>query len=268
MTIRIENLSFSYPDGSRALHKLSVVINTGECVAITGHNGSGKTTLVKHLNGLLKPTNGDVWINGNNTRSCKTPQLARQVALLFQNPDDQICKQTVRDEIAFGPKNLGFKREELTTLVNKALFLFDLDKHRDRNPHDLGYSERKRTAMASIVAMDSPIIVFDEPTAGLDNLEIGLLLTVFERLRQQDKTIIVISHDIDFIAENMTRAISLADGEKVFDGPVRNLFQDDSILLQCGLLAPQMTQLSKICGLPSVAMTPQEFIELTNEKTL
>ncbi len=265
MTIRIKNISFSYPDGSRALHNLSLTIETGECVAITGHNGSGKTTLVKHLNGLLKPDNGDVLVNDSNTKACKTGQLARQVALLFQNPDDQICKQTVRDEIAFGPKNLGFEKDKINLLVEVSLALFDLVQYKNHNPHDLGYSERKRTAMASIVAMDSPVLIFDEPTAGLDHLEIELLLKVFEKLQRENKTIIVISHDVDFIAENMDRTITLANGEKIFDGPVRNLFQDDSLLARCGLLAPQMVQLSKSCKLPSAALSPQEFISLVQD---
>lgn len=260
MSISVEHISFRYPDGSQALRNLTLTINAGECIAITGHNGSGKTTLVKHLNGLLKPDIGDVWIDDNNTKSCKPNQLARHVALLFQNPDHQICKQTVWEELAFGPRNMGFDKEKISFLVEEALTLFDLVRYKDKNPHDLGYSERKRTAMASIVTMDSKTLIFDEPTAGLDFYEISLLLKVFEKLQHENRTIIVISHDIDFIAENMDRAISLSKGEKIFDGSVRTLFQDSSILNRCGLLPPQMIELSKSCNLSSMALTPQEFI--------
>ncbi len=260
MSIKIDNISFSYPDGSKVLQEISLQIETGECVAVTGHNGSGKTTLVKHLNGLLKPDTGDIWVNENNTKSCKTTRLAKDVALLFQNPDDQICKQSVGEEIAFGPRNLGFTKDRIRALTDEALSLFELTQYKTANPHDLGYSERKRTAMASIVAMDSPITVFDEPTAGLDQFEINLLLKVFAKLQQQNKTIIVISHDVDFLAENMSRAISLAHGHKVFDGTIRELFSNGSILKQCGLLAPQMVQLGKDYQLTSTPLTPQEFI--------
>ncbi len=268
MTIRIDNISYTYPAGTRALNNISLEIAAGERVAITGHNGSGKSTLVKHLNGLLKPENGDVWINEANTRSCQTNLLAHEVALLFQNPDDQICKQTVQAEIAFGPKNLGFRKEKVNNLVEEALTLFDLNGYREVNPHDLGYSERKRTAMASIVAMDTSILIFDEPTAGLDQHEMAILLQVFEKLQQKNKTLIIISHDIDFIAENIARVISLTQGEKIFDGDIKTLFQDDTVLSRCGLMPPQMVRLCRSCSLSVPALTPEEFISVYAQKKI
>lgn len=268
MTIQLDTLSYAYPGTPQTLSAISLRIEQGECIALTGHNGSGKTTLVKHLNGLLIPDSGDVWINNTNTRLARTTQLAGQVALLFQNPDDQICKQRVIDEVAFGPKNLGFTGQKIDRLVCEALTLFDLMQYKDYNPHDLGYSERKRTALASIVAMDTSILVFDEPTAGLDRFEIDLLRHCLDILRQDRKTVIIISHDVDFIAENMKRAVSLAHGRKIFDGTVRNLFQQDAILEQCGLRQPQMVQLSKHCGLTSTALSPQEFLSFYEEEIL
>ena len=258
MIIRALDLSFSYGDSVTALQNISFEISAGECLALTGHNGSGKSTLVKHLNGLLKPAIGEVRIDGNNTTLTDSAELAGHVALLFQNPDDQICKRTVWDEVAFGPKNLKYPKERIERLVKEALDLFELLPLKDKNPFDFGYSERKRIAMASIVAMDTAVLVFDEPTAGLDPYEISLLIVALKKLQSNNKTIIIISHDMDFIAENISRAISLSDGKKVFDGEVRDLFKNQTLMTDCGLQEPQIVKISNACTLQSVALSPHE----------
>jgi energy-coupling factor transport system ATP-binding protein len=258
MLIRVDDVSFAYCDSVAALQNVSFEISAGECVALTGHNGSGKSTLVKHLNGLHQPSVGKVWIAGKDTATTGTVQLAGQVALLFQNPDDQICKRTVWDEVVFGPKNLGYSVERIEALVEEALALFELTPFKKKNPHDFGYSERKRIAMASIVAMDTPVLVFDEPTAGLDPYEISLLIATLKKLQSENKTVIVISHDMDFVAENISRAISLSDGRKVFDGKVRDLFRKPALMTDCGLHPPQVVQLSNACGLQCEAISPHE----------
>jgi len=261
MQLHVNNLSYAYPDGPDVLRDVSLIIGDGESIALIGHNGSGKTTLVKHFNGLLHPGQGEVLLNGRNTVSCKPSQLAAQVALLFQNPDDQICKRTVRAEVAFGPKNLGYDQNRIDSLVQGALAMFDLAAMQDTNPHDLGYSERKRTAMASIVAMDTPLLVFDEPTAGLDHRELMILVQALGILKKKNRTIIVICHDMDFVAENTTRAIVLSKGRKVFDGQVRDLFLQRELFSRCSLLMPQMVQLGQSCNLPNTTLTPAEFID-------
>lgn len=260
MHIRVDHLSFTYADSISALQNVSFDISAGERVALTGHNGSGKSTLVKHLNGLLLPSAGKVWIDGKDTAMAEVAQLAGQVALLFQNPDDQICKGNVWDEVAFGPRNLGYPEDRTQSLVEEALALFELLPFKKKNPHDFGYSERKRIAMASIVAMDTPVLVFDEPTAGLDYYEITLLINTFAKLQHEGKTVIVITHDMDFVAENVSRAIALTDGKKVFDGNVRELFKRPELMTGCGLLQPQVAQLSNACGLRSPALTPHECV--------
>lgn len=260
MLIRVDNVSFTYSHSVTALQNISFEISAGENVALTGHNGSGKSTLVKHLNGLFKPSTGKVWINGKDTTTVKTAQLASQVALLFQNPDDQICKRTVWDEIVFGPKNLGYSTEKIKSLAEEAMTLFELTPFKKRNPHDFGYSERKRIAMASIVAMDTQVLVFDEPTAGLDPYEISLLISTLNKLQSENKTVIVISHDMDFVAENISRAISLANGKKVFDGSVRELFKKPAVMSDCGLLQPQVVQLCDALALQYTAMSPYECV--------
>lgn len=266
MLIRVDDVSFTYCDSVAALQNISFEISAGECVALTGHNGSGKSTLVKHLNGLLKPSAGKIWIDGKDTKTAKTAQLAGQVALLFQNPDDQICKRTVWDEVVFGPQNLGYPTKRIESLAEEALTLFELAPFKKKNPHDFGYSERKRIAMASIVAMDTPVLVFDEPTAGLDPYEISLLIATLKKLQSENKTVIVISHDMDFVAENISRAISLADGRKVFDGSVRNLFRKPALMTDCGLRQPQVVQLCNACALQHVALSPHECVAELEEQ--
>ena len=260
MLIRIDDVSFAYCDSAAALQNISCEVSAGECVALTGHNGSGKSTLVKHLNGLLKPSAGKVWIDDKDTITTTTAQLARQVALLFQNPDDQICKRTVWDEVVFGPKNLGYPAKSIESLAEEALTLFELTPFKKKNPHDFGYSERKRIAMASIVAMDTPVVVFDEPTAGLDPYEISLLIATLKKLQSDNKTVVVISHDMDFVAENISRVVSLAHGKKVFDDSVRDLFKKPALMTECGLRQPQVMQLSNACNLQCAALTPHECV--------
>lgn len=267
MLIRVDDISFTYSHSVTALQNISFEITTGERVALTGHNGSGKSTLVKHLNGLLKPSTGKIWLGGEDSTAARTSQLASQVALLFQNPDDQICKRTVWDEVLFGPENLGYSTKRIKTLAEEALSLFELTSMKDKNPHDFGYSERKRIAMASIVAMDTPVLVFDEPTAGLDPYEISLLISTLKKLRSENKTVIVISHDMDFVAENIARVISLAHGKKVFDGSVRDLFRGKELMTDCGLRQPQVLQLGNACELQRTVLSPHEYV-LELEKQL
>jgi energy-coupling factor transport system ATP-binding protein len=261
MLIRLQNISFRYDDTLPVLKNISLQIEQGEQVALLGHNGSGKTTLVKHLNGLLHPTEGTVSIGDWQTQSRSVAQLAGRVALSFQNPDNQISRRKVRDEVAFGPKNLKYGTERRTTLVQKALQLFDLERVQDCNPYDLGYSERKCVALASVIAMDSATVVFDEPTAGLDPRELVFFREALAWLRQTGKTVLVISHDMDFVASHFSRLILLEKGEKRYDGPVRSAFSNTDLLHTCGLLPPQMVRLSRHFQQEKCALSAAEFVE-------
>ena len=210
--IRIEGLSFAYTPEAKVLSDIRLTIHPGERVALVGQNGSGKTTLARHLNGLLRPACGTIRLCGEETTGVPVAMLARKTALLFQNPEDQICRSTVRGEVAFGPENLGYPPHRISRMVEEALSWFALSDHARHNPHDLGYSERKRLALASILAMDTPIVVMDEPTAGLDARETGLLASALDHLAARKKTVLVISHDMDFVAAHLPRAFVLSRG--------------------------------------------------------
>ena len=264
--ILLENVCFDYGSGPQALNGITLRLGgadqngRGEAIALLGRNGSGKSTLVRHFNGLLKPTQGVVRVNGVPTAERRVAQLARNVALLFQNPDDQICKGTVLDEVAFGPVSLGFPQGRVQELTQAALVAMGLDGARRSNPYDLGSSARKRLAIASVLAMDSDMVVLDEPTAGLDPGETALLQAAIRQLAATGKSVVVISHDMDFVVENLHRAICLEAGKVSYDGPVASLFDDASILERCGLVPPQVVQLAAACNVPLETMTPEGLI--------
>ena len=266
MDIHVENLAFSYAAGKQVLQDISLTIQRGERAALIGHNGSGKTSLAKHFNGLLRPCSGAVSVGNQKTDRLSVARLSRMVALLFQNPDDQISRRRVWDEVAFGPKNLKYPKEHINRLVHHSLSLFDLLPEKDRNPYDLGYSERKRVALASTFAMDTPIMVLDEPTAGFDAYERSLLAAALDRLRQERKSALVITHDMDFVAERIERVICLENGKKLFDGPAREAFCDRSLLASCHLRQPQIVRLSAHFGFAEPALTPHDFLQTLGPK--
>jgi energy-coupling factor transport system ATP-binding protein len=265
--ILLENVCFRYKTGPEVLKGITLRLGgvgqdgRGEAIALLGRNGSGKSTLVRHFNGLLKPAHGVVRVNGVPTTERTVAQLARNVALLFQNPDDQICKGTVLDEVTFGPGNLGFAREKALNMAQGTLAAMGLDGTQQRNPYDLGPSERKRLAIASVLAMDTDIVVLDEPTAGLDPAETALLQAVIRQLTATGKTVIVISHDMDFVAENLNRAICLEAGKVCYDGPMADLFDDAFILELCCLIPPQIAQLAAACDVTPKTITPRGLID-------
>lgn len=260
MQISLEKVSFSYSPGTPVLQDISLTVQPGERVAILGRNGCGKTTLVRHLNGLLRPEQGHVWIGSWNTRDYPVAKLARRVALLFQNPDDQLFMRRVWDDVAFGAENLGCCAEEVNRRVTRALDWFSLTEAGESNPYDLGYSQRKCVAIASIVAMDTPILVFDEPTAGLAGDELHLFIRVLHYLSTAGKTILTISHDMDFVAEQFPRIVCLNRGRVAFDGTAADAFRDTALLAACGLEMPQAARLSAYFQQPHLALTPEQFL--------
>jgi energy-coupling factor transport system ATP-binding protein len=227
--VALRDVSFRYPDGTEALNHVDLSIAAGECVAIVGQNGSGKSTLVRHLNGLLRATSGEVLVEGVAVGRRHVAELAQTVGLVFQNPDRQIFAGNVRAEVAFGPRNLGRRGDELERDVTSALESVGLEGQADTNPYDLGFSRRKLLALASILAMRTPIIVLDEPTTGQDARGVERVQAIVRDLSAAGRTVIAISHDMRFVAESFERIVVMRAGSVVLDGTPAEVFDEPNV---------------------------------------
>lgn len=226
--LEVADLVHVYPRGEvRALDGVSLRMGAGERVALVGQNGSGKTTLVRHLNGLLRPTSGSVRVGSQDASEQTVAQLARQVGLVFQDPDRQIFAGSVRAEVEFGPRNLGLRGAELRAAVDGALATTGLAGSRDENPYDLGGSRRKLLALASVLAMRTPVLVLDEPTTGQDVAGVAVVRGVVEAAAAEGRTVIAISHDMAFVAETFERVVVMRAGRVILDGPPGAVFAEE-----------------------------------------
>jgi energy-coupling factor transport system ATP-binding protein len=261
MNINITDLHFTYPTGLEALQGISLTIESGEQVAIVGQNGAGKTTLVRHFNGLLKPTSGSVTIGGWDTTKYSVAKLASRVGYVFQNPDEQLFSRDVLTEVEFGPKNLGYSKEKIDELVKQALVWTELTDKTETNPYDLSPTWRKMVALASIIAMDTSIVIFDEPTTGQDFANVSRIAHVIAELKKQGKTVITITHDIDFCAENFERVIALSNGKVLLDGTAHEVLGQEEILAQTYVDPPQLTRLGKLLNLKETVINQEEFLK-------
>jgi energy-coupling factor transport system ATP-binding protein len=224
--IRVEGLVHVYPGGTRAVDGVSLEIPTGQRVAIVGQNGSGKSTLVRHFNGLLRPTEGRVLVDGVDAATLRVAELALKVGLAFQDPDRQIFAGRVRAEVAFGPKNLGRRGAALDAAVDAALAAAGLAGDATANPYDLGFSRRKLLSLASILAMETPVVVLDEPTTGQDAPGLARVEGIVAGLADAGRTVVAISHDMRFVAEAFERVIVMRAGTIVLDGPPTDVFAE------------------------------------------
>lgn len=223
--LRVEGLVHVYPEGRvRALDGVDLVIAPGERVALVGQNGSGKTTLVRHLNGLLRPTQGRVLVGADDASTLTVARLARRVGLVFQDPDRQIFAASVREEVAFGPRNLGVRGEALEAAVVAGLELTGLAGEERTNPYDLGESRRKLLALASVLAMRTPVLVLDEPTTGQDERGVGRVRAIVEAAAGEGRTVIAVSHDMRFVAEVAERVVVMRAGRVILDGSPAEVF--------------------------------------------
>jgi len=260
MKIEIKELQFSYPTGLQALRGISLTIEAGEQVAIVGQNGAGKTTLVKHLNGLLQPASGYVRIGDWDTKEHSVAKLARRVGYVFQNPDEQLFSKNVGTEVAFGPRNLGFNAGQVEGQVKDALAMTELSDKTETNPYDLSPTWRKMVALASIISMDTDIVIFDEPTTGQDSTNIARIANVIKVLRERGKTVITITHDIDFCAENFERVVAMSQGKILLDGKANDVLGQDEVLATTYVDPPQLTRLGKKLGLKQTVKKANEFL--------
>lgn len=260
MKLRVENVSFTYSTGVRALENVHLFIESGEFVAIVGENGAGKTTLVKMFNGLLSPQEGRVTVGNWDAAGYSTAQLAARVGFLFQNPDEQLFEQTVQREVEFGPRNLGFSKKKIASSARTALKTVGLHEKAGQNPYDLEPFERKLLALAAALAMETPVLVLDEPSIGQDAAGRRRIGRILQDLHKMGRTILLISHDLDFCAENAQRAIVMANGKILADGPASKVFGQTETLRRAALFPPQLVRLAQALKMPDVPLRVNQFV--------
>jgi len=243
--IEVEEVNFTYPNGVEALKNVSLVIKNGEFIAIMGQNGAGKTTLVKHFNGLLKPSKGTIRVDGVETTKTSVAALARTVGFVFQNPDHQLFSETVEEEIAFALKNFGFEEEAIQKRVTWALNLLGLTQYRKTSPFMLSGGERKRVALASVLAWDPQILILDEPTIGQDYQQKEKLRQFIVQMQTQRKTVVIVTHDVEFVAECNPRVVLMKEGKIVADGEGKEILTNLEALAQSSIVLPQIAQIFK-----------------------
>lgn len=256
--INVEKLWYAYPEGPAALKNVSLRVSEGEFLAIMGRNASGKTTLVKHINGLLKPTRGMVAVDGADTRKATVAELAKKVGFVFQNPNDHLFADTVEDEIGFTLRNQGLKGEEIKRRVDEMLRRFRLEDYRSQYPRSLSGGEKQRVALASVLAIQPKILILDEPTRGMEYRLKSDLMSLLREYAGQGNAVILVTHDVETVAEHADRVILLSEGEIVVDGRKRD------VLSRALLFSPQINRLVQAFdkyGVPDNILTVDELLQ-------
>ncbi|MCY6483466.1 energy-coupling factor transporter ATPase [Clostridium aestuarii] len=252
MSIKIENLTYIYMPGSpfekKALADVNININDGEFVALIGHTGSGKSTLIQHINGLLKPSSGKIFIEGVDitSQNVKLSDIRKKVGLVFQYPEYQLFEETIEKDISFGPKNLGLNDEEISKRVKKAMNIVGLDynTYKDKSPFDLSGGQKRRVAIAGVVAMEPKILILDEPTAGLDPKGRDDILDRIKEFKEEyNMTIILVSHSMEDVAKSATRVLVMDKGKCILNDIPAKIFREIETLERVGLAVPQVTYL-------------------------
>lgn len=249
--IDVSEASFAYPDGTAVIRDISLTVQRGEFLALMGPNGAGKTTLAKHFNGLLVPTGGRVTVGGLDTRHAGVARLARTVGYVFQNPDHQLFSRTVADELAFGPRNLGWTQPRIDSAVDHALERLGGRQRRGDDPFFMGIAERKLVAIASVLVMEPEVLVLDEPATGADHDASRRVMDALASLHRGGLTIVIVTHDVSLAANYATRVVVLRDGAIALAGPPDEVFKRTDELRACHVTPPQVARLSQALPLAS-----------------
>ena len=223
----VRGLAYAYPDGHQALYGVDLHVHPGERVALLGPNGAGKTTLVLHLNGILAAGAGTVAVSGLPVEKKNLLEIRRRVGIVFQDPDDQLFSATVRDDVAFGPRNLGVRGADLDRRVTAALEKVGMAEYADRPPHHLSFGQRRRVAVATVLAMEPEILVLDEPSSNLDPASRRELADI---VRSLDVTVLMVTHDLPYALELCPRSVVLSDGVIVADGATADVLTDEALM--------------------------------------
>jgi len=264
--LHLQSVTHVYPGDSPAVCDVTLSIAEGEFIALLGQNGSGKTTLAKHLSGLLAPTQGQVFLRGQELRQVPLHKLAQEVSYVFQNPDHQLFADTVEEEVAFGPRNLGLETAEVEVRVQEALAAVGLSTMREHDPFLLGRGERQRLAVAALLALRPRVLICDEPTTGLDYLEQRRMMDLLRRLHREGRTIIIITHVPWVAAEYAERALLMTQGRLLWDGSLRGLCGQTDLCARASFRPPDITLLGLRFGLTPLSV--EEFVGWVNGKSL
>ncbi|MGW5019543.1 energy-coupling factor ABC transporter ATP-binding protein [Streptomyces cacaoi] len=282
MILSIDSLTYAYANGTPALNGVTFQVAAGERVAVVGSNGAGKSTLARHLVGIERPTSGTVEVEGRRTDELSIAELARSVGFVFQNPHDQLHARTVAKAVEFGPRNLGFTAEQRARACEWALRVTGLTHHAQDHPHHLSFGQRKRVALASVLAMDTPLVVLDEPTTGQDHRSLALLGSLLGELAEEGRTVIAVTHDMEFCVQHFERVIVLERGRVRWDGTVEQWLAADATALPADggrddaaersgppadLERPQLTRLARELGWSAPVATVDAFLSELRERT-
>lgn len=263
--LSVKNLSYSYNEDKKALNGISLDIHRGERLAVIGSNGAGKSTFFLNLNGVLTPDKGEIFFEGKPIDKKNIIELRKNVGIVFQNADNQIIASTVLAEVSFGPMNMKLPRDEVIARCEEAMEYMNITHLKDRPPHYLSGGEKKCVSIADIIAMKPKVIIFDEPTEGLDPINKKMLEDVLDRLNKEGKTILISTHDVDFAYRWADRAVVFSDGEIISDDTPINLFRNDDIIKRARLRRPVILEIyDALCEkkLISSAEYPRSVSEL------
>lgn len=262
--IEFSNVYFDYPQGQPALRDINLSIKVGELVAILGGNGAGKSTLVRHINGLLKPTRGTVTVFGRDTRKASVAEISRRVGIVFQSPDHQLFAETVEKEIDFALRNFGTTPQFRHDRIRDVLDFFDLEMYRSSSPLKLSSGEKKRLSIASIMAWDPDILILDEPTVAQDALQQDKLKELVRLWTNEGRTVVIVSHDLEFLWGLVPRLIVLSDGGVVADGKTDELLTKEELVQGESLLKPQLLDVAIRLGCTAPSPSFQNVSDAAN----
>lgn len=263
--LSVKNLSYSYNEDKKALKGISLDIHRGERIAVIGSNGAGKSTFFLNLNGVLTPEDGEIFFEGKSIDKKNLIELRKNVGIVFQNADNQIIASTVLAEVSFGPMNMKLPRDEVIARCEEAMEYMNITHLKDRPPHYLSGGEKKCVSIADIIAMKPKVIIFDEPTEGLDPINAKMLEDVLDRLNKEGKTILLSTHDVDFAYRWADRAVVFSDGEIIADDTPVNVFKNDDAVKRARLRRPAILEIYEaLCAKKLITSTeyPRSVSEL------
>jgi energy-coupling factor transporter ATP-binding protein EcfA2 len=248
--IEFTHVTHRYETGHKGIKEIDLHIYPGEFVAICGMNGAGKTTLSMHVMGLLQPTEGDVVVDGHDVKRQTVAEMARTVGLIFQNPNHQLFKGTIAEEVAFGPRNIGWDEDRIKDASHRVLELVELVGLEDRDPDSLSIGQKQRVAVASVLVMEPRILILDEPTTGQDERTLAPFMRLVSALNRDGMTVLMITHDMDVAMRYATRLIVMSNGSILADGLPQDVFNRSDILTEARLHTPDVSQLANVLKLP------------------